>query len=123
MARTINKLLFTLYLGALLLGSEMSWAQTNNAASRAAARAQQMAAVPREFLPPHPADKMQQRYFDIDVKRAIGISPEDMLPRSREFKRIDSSYYVGWMIEGQYKFDHAADYLGYKNAAIAFEAT
>ncbi len=121
MARTINKLLFTLYLGALLLGSEMSWAQTNNAASRAAARAQQMAAVPREFLPPHPADKMQQRYFDIDVKRAIGISPEDMLPRSREFKRIDSSYYVGWMIEGQYKFDHAADYLGYKNAAIAFE--
>jgi len=85
------------------------------------AMAEQMKSVKREYLPPHPADKMQERYFDIDIKRAIGISPEDMLPRSREFKRIDSTYYVGWMIEGEYKYEHAADYLGYKNAAIPLE--
>ncbi len=101
--------------------------------SKAAARAQQgrdqphgqahgqQPTIARQFWPPHPADKMQQRLFDIDAKRAIGISPEDMLPRSREFKRIDSTYYVGWMIEGQYKYEHAADYLGYKNAAIPLE--
>ncbi len=64
---------------------------------------------------------MEQRYFDIDVKRASGISGEDMLPRSREFKRIDSTYYVGWMIEGMYKYDHAEDLLGFRNAEIPLE--
>jgi hypothetical protein len=73
------------------------------------------------FLPPHPPSKMGERYYDIDAKRASGISAEDMLPRSREFKRIDSTYYVGWQLEGQYKYEHAADFLGFKNAAIPLE--
>jgi hypothetical protein len=98
------------------------FAQGNPAA--AAARAERdapQAQVPPSLLPPHPADKMNVRYFDIDAKRASGIQPEDKLPRSREFKRLDSTYYVGWMIEGEYKMDHAADFLGYKNAAIPLE--
>ncbi len=55
--------------------------------------------------------------YEIDAKR-IGVSPEDKdaLPRSREFIRLDSTYYVGWMYEGLYKFDRSSDYLGYKQA-------
>lgn len=65
--------------------------------------------------------KAAQRY-EIDAKR-MGVDPtsEDGLPRSREFLRIDSSYYVGWMFEGIYKMDHAADYIGYKNAIAPLE--
>jgi hypothetical protein len=70
---------------------------------------------------PHPAAKMSQRY-EIDAKRS-GVSPnsEDALPRSREFKRIDNTYYVGWFYEGTYKYEHAADYVGFKNAAAPLE--
>ncbi len=55
--------------------------------------------------------------YEIDAKR-IGVSPvsKDALPRSREFIRLDSTYYVGWMYEGLYKTDRSADYLGYRNA-------
>jgi hypothetical protein len=55
--------------------------------------------------------------YEIDAKR-IGVNPtdKDALPRSREFLRLDSTYYVGWLYEGMYKFDRSADYLGYKNA-------
>lgn len=69
----------------------------------------------------HPAAKLSERY-EIDAKR-MGVSPnsEDALPRSREFKRVDSTYYVGWLFEGAYKYNHAADYLGYKNAAGPLE--
>lgn len=61
--------------------------------------------------------KSEKRY-EIDAKR-IGIeySSENALVRSREFKRIDSSYYVGWMFEGTYRYERAADYLGFKLAA------
>jgi hypothetical protein len=60
--------------------------------------------------------KAQARY-EIDAKRK-GVNPtdKDALPRSREFIRLDSTYYVGWMYEGMYKFDRSGDYLGYKNA-------
>lgn len=63
----------------------------------------------------HPR-RAEQRY-EIDAKR-MGSDPnsDDALPRSREFIRTDSTYYVGWMYEGLYKVNHAADYLGYKNA-------
>lgn len=62
--------------------------------------------------------KAAQRY-EIDAKR-MGVNPnsDDALPRSREFLRIDSTYYVGWMFEGIYKFNHAADYIGFKNASV-----
>ena len=60
--------------------------------------------------------------YEIDAKRTgTNINSEDALPRSREFKRIDSTYYVGWMYEGVYKYNHAADYLGYKNASVPLE--
>jgi len=60
--------------------------------------------------------------WEIDAKRmASNMLSDDALPRSREFKRIDSSYYVGWLFEGAYKHEHAADYLGYKNAAQPLE--
>jgi len=74
-------------------------------------------AFPQPRVVPHAA----QRY-EIDAKRA-GVDPasDDALPRSREFIRIDSTYYVGWMYEGAYKYNHAADYLGYKNAIAPLE--
>jgi len=67
---------------------------------------------------PHPAGKEALRY-EVDAKR-MGVSEnsDDALPRSREFKRIDSTYYVGWEFEGIYKYNHAADYLGFKNASV-----
>jgi hypothetical protein len=60
--------------------------------------------------------------YEIDAKRVdVGYTSKDALPRGREFKRLDSTYYVGWMYEGGYKFEHAADYLGYKYAANELE--
>lgn len=63
------------------------------------------------------AAKNASKRYEIDAKR-IGTDffSQDALPRSREFIRIDSTYYVGWMYEGMYKANYAADYLGYKNA-------
>ena len=60
--------------------------------------------------------------YEIDAKR-IGVDPasKDALPRSREFIRLDSTYYVGWMYEGMYKYDRSADYLGYKNAIVPLQ--
>lgn len=60
--------------------------------------------------------------YEIDAKR-VGVKPtdNDALPRSREFIRLDSTYYVGWLYEGIYKSDRSADYLGYKNAIPALE--
>ncbi|WP_123985354.1 hypothetical protein [Taibaiella soli] len=68
---------------------------------------------------PQPVSPRAQKRYEIDAKRT-GTDPnsEDALPRSREFLRIDSTYYVGWMYEGMYKFNHAADYLGFKNASV-----
>ncbi|MFT4061059.1 MAG: hypothetical protein QM642_01735 [Edaphocola sp.] len=63
----------------------------------------------------HPRN--QQKRYEIDAKRqGSDINSADALPRSREFIRTDSSYYVGWLYEGMYKMNHAADFLGYKNA-------
>jgi hypothetical protein len=77
--------------------------------------------LPPELMPHHPAGKEAAR-ANIDAKRTIeNMYGEDALPRSREFKRTDSTYYVGWMFEGIYKYTHAADYVGFKNAAAALE--
>ena len=109
-----NKALVFYGILALVLYADVSFAQNAHAQPKPQE-------IPRPLWPPHPESKMVQRYMDIDAKRASGIQPEDMLPRSREFKRIDSTYYVGWMLEGEYKYEHAADYLGYKNAAVPLE--
>jgi hypothetical protein len=54
--------------------------------------------------------------YEIDTKRVgVNFYDQDALPRSREFIRLDSTYYVGWYYEGMFKYDRAADYLGYKN--------
>jgi hypothetical protein len=55
--------------------------------------------------------------YEIDAKRA-GVNPldKDALPRSREFIRLDSTYYVGYMYEGTYKMDRSSDYVGFRNA-------
>jgi len=68
------------------------------------------------------AQRNAAKRYEVDAKR-MGVDPnsEDALPRSREFKRIDSTYYVGWMFEGVYKYNHAADYLGFRNASIPLE--
>jgi hypothetical protein len=60
--------------------------------------------------------------YEIDAKR-IGTSPvdKDALSRSREFIRLDSTYYVGWLYEGMYKYNRSSDYLGYKNAIPALQ--
>lgn len=74
-----------------------------------------------QFASPHPPAKIAVR-AEIDAKRmGVGVNSEDALPRSREFLRIDSTYYVGWLYEGTYKYNHAADYLGYKNASVPLE--
>ncbi len=117
-----RSLLITGILAAMLCAGT-SIAQTTPHKNKAAEQpAPVMPTLPPEFMPPHPADKMAQRYYDIDAKRSISnIESEDAMPRSREFKRIDSTYYVGWMYEGVYKYNHAADYIGYKNAIVPLE--
>ena len=63
------------------------------------------------------AQTKQALRFEIDAKRqGVEFNSKDALPRGREFKRIDSTYYVGWLLEGTYKYEHAADYLGFKAA-------
>lgn len=67
------------------------------------------------------SQKAAQRY-EVNAKRmGVDATSEDALPRSREFLRIDSTYYVGWFYEGAYKLNHAADYIGFKNAIAPLE--
>jgi hypothetical protein len=84
---------------ALLLCAYSGFAQSKDNKNKTTSRpVPQQPQLPPQLMPPHPPDKMGQRYFDIDAKRQIeNIDGEDALPRSREFKRIDSTYYVGWM--------------------------
>jgi hypothetical protein len=58
-----------------------------------------------------------QARYEIDAKR-IGVSliDKDALPRSREFIRLDSTYYVGYMFEGIYRSDKSSDFIGFKYA-------
>jgi hypothetical protein len=63
------------------------------------------------------AAPLSNERYEIDAKR-IGVyyNSENAMARSREFKRIDSSYYVGWMYEGTYRYERASDYRGFKLA-------
>lgn len=68
------------------------------------------------------ADRYAMERYEIDAKRmGVDVHSDEALPRSREFLRIDSTYYVGWMFEGVYKYNHAADYNGFRNASIPLE--
>ncbi len=54
--------------------------------------------------------------YEIDAKRAgVSMTDKDALPRGREFIRLDSTYYVGWMYTGMFKYDRSADVPGYRN--------
>ena len=55
--------------------------------------------------------------YEVDAKR-MGVSPvdKDALPRGREFVRLDSTYYVGWLYQGVYLHDRSADEPGYRKA-------
>ena len=62
-----------------------------------------------------------QRY-EIDAKRqGVDMTREEAVPASREFIRIDSTYYVGWMMQGIFNAERAADYNGYKLAIAPLE--
>jgi hypothetical protein len=58
-----------------------------------------------------------QRRAEIDQAReGLWYFDKEALVKSKEFIRKDSSYYVGYMYEGAYKYFRAADLHGYKNA-------
>ncbi len=100
----------------------MVWCTGVGMAQTGASREPKPEEILPQFRPPHPANKVEERYFNIDQKRKTAdMFGEDALPRSREFKRIDSTYYVGWLFEGSYKYNHSADYLGYKSAIYPLE--
>jgi len=53
----------------------------------------------------------------IDQQRTtLDLSSENALSQAREFIRMDSTYYVGYLIEGQYLYNHASDYQGFQYA-------
>lgn len=53
----------------------------------------------------------------IDAKRSASVlEDKEALLRSREFIRMDSTYYVGYMVEGIYKAQHATDFFGFQNS-------
>ncbi len=87
-------------------------------------RAQQEESAPPAMMMPKAPRRVGNPAlrYEVDAKRAgSDMNSDDALPRSREFIRIDSSYYVGWMYEGAYKYNHAADYLGFRNAIAPLE--
>ncbi len=50
----------------------------------------------------------------IDQQRTmVDINSDSVLSTAREFIRMDSNYYVGYLIEGQYMYNHASDYQGF----------
>lgn len=55
--------------------------------------------------------------YEIEAKRA-GVSPidKDALPRGREFIRLDSTYYTGYLFQGVYLFDRSSDKVGFERA-------
>jgi hypothetical protein len=64
----------------------------------------------------------QRARYEIDAKR-VGLSlyDKDALPRSREFIRLDSTYYVGWMFEGLYRHEKSSDYIGYRSSTVSLK--
>lgn len=74
--------------------------------------------VPAQSL----ADLNASKRYEIDAKRqGVDMTREEAVPASREFIRIDSTYYVGWMIQGIFNAERAADYNGYKLAIAPLE--
>jgi hypothetical protein len=111
---TVRVFICSVFINTICLGSLFAQAQQGQSQA-------QVQQLPVQLQPPHPKDKIVQRET-IDAKRmGEDVNGEDALPRSREFIRTDSTYYVGWLFEGTYKYNHAADYVGFKNASVPLE--
>jgi hypothetical protein len=68
------------------------------------------------------AQKNAALRYEIDAKRlGVDLGSDEAAPRSREFLRIDSTYYVGWLYDGASRFNRAADYIGYRSAIAPLE--
>jgi hypothetical protein len=59
---------------------------------------------------------------ELNQKRnAIQYSSKEALDFSRECKTADAGYYLGWMFEGSYNHEIAADVIGYSNSIEPLE--
>jgi hypothetical protein len=58
-----------------------------------------------------------RRLIDLD-RRNIQYNSKEALDKSREYIRKDSSYYIGYMYEGAYRYFRANDELGYRQAIV-----
>lgn len=63
-----------------------------------------------------PQEQQRRRNKIDDLAQITPPTGKEAYPASREFIRIDSTYYVGYMYEGFYRKEIAADYLGYQLA-------
>lgn len=67
------------------------------------------------------AQKHSPSRYEIDMKREIygrNYASQEALLRSREFTRLDPTYYIGYMFEGFFRFERAADARGFQEALI-----
>jgi pentatricopeptide repeat protein len=63
-----------------------------------------------------------QNQFEINAKRAgVEFESKDALAVSREFIRIDPSFYVGHLYEGSHRYGIAVDYIGFNSATVPLE--
>ncbi len=61
--------------------------------------------------------KLTPTRYEINAKRGgISNTSKEALTASREFIRLDPTYYVGHMLEGAYNHTIAADVIGFENA-------
>lgn len=68
------------------------------------------------------AQKNASARYEIDNERnKTDISGDDALSAGKAFERLDSTYYAGYLYEGYFKYNHSADYQGYKNAIPALD--
>src|SRR5690606_12880513 len=68
----------------------------------------------------HPRNTAVRNLIDERKFGWRGLGAE-ALTQAREVKRMDSTYYMPWMIEGIYLKEHAADFIGFKNATAVLQ--
>ncbi|GAB4143631.1 MAG: hypothetical protein Fur0041_18700 [Bacteroidia bacterium] len=61
-----------------------------------------------------------RRKMDL-VRKSISFSDEKALEKSRAFIRLDSTYYLGYMYEGAFRYNRANDEMGFRQAIIPLE--
>lgn len=54
-------------------------------------------------------------------RRYLGFEDEKTLEKARGFQRSDSTYYIGFMYEGGYRFYRANDELGFRQNIVSLE--